>query len=193
MFCKPQILKKLMKSSFKKHLLVVGNTGDAYYLRGTNWELICKKAVVPNSILAQIMELAGEIPKDGECFRTDVDGNQMMMLVESVEIPKNAEQITETDILIEAWSGEYQRVLQFDHSKEIYLINEMMYRMVDSEECDRRNGERVPEGPFCYPECGVYYKNGMMTLHLLFNDDDKHKELIPRLEKMDLMDRTPRL
>lgn len=188
MFCRPQILKKLMKIAFKANRLVVGNTGDEYYLRGTNWELICKKEIVPNSILAQIMELAGEIPADGECFRTDADGNQMAMLTGSIDIPKKAKLITETDILLEAWSGEYQRVLQFEDSKEIYLLNEMMYQMVDPECCDYGKGERAPARPLCDPDNGVYYTNGMMTLHLLFNVDEKHEDLIGRLEKLKLKD-----
>lgn len=188
MFLKPQILKKIMKSAFKAHLLVVGNTGDAYYLRGINWELTCKKEIVPNCILAQVMELAGELPAIGEWFRTDVDGNQMMMPVEQVKIPSTAEKIVETDVVIEANSGEYQRVLQFGQNKEIYLLNELLYQMVNPEYCDRNNGEKHPEGPYCDPSEGVFYTNGMMTLRLLFSKDEKHDLMLMRLEKISLVE-----
>lgn len=190
MFCRPQILKKLMKSSFKKGVLVAANTGEEYYLHGEKFKLICKAEFVPNSILAQLMELAGEIPMIGECFCAGRDGNQMVELqTEKIEVPKEAKQIIDTDILIEAYSGEYQRVVQFDDSKEIYLMNEMMYQMVDPECIDRENGEISPIGPLCDPKTGVYYINNVMTLQLLFNEDCNHEELIKRLEKIYLVDR----
>lgn len=187
MFLKTQTLKKLMKSAYKVHLLTVGNTGEEYYLRGINWELICRKEFVPNSILAQVIELAGELPAIGECFRTDVDGNQMAVFITGVNIPKKAEKITETDILIESNSGEYQRALWLEEKRKVYLINEAMYQMVDPECCDYDHGETSPEGPFCDPDAGIFYKNNTMTVRLLFRVDEKHEQLLERLEKIYLI------
>lgn len=45
MFVNPKELKKLMQEAYKSSNLIVGNTGECYYLQGTYWKVLCKKVL----------------------------------------------------------------------------------------------------------------------------------------------------
>ncbi len=55
MFLNPKELKRMMKEAFKASNLVVGNTGEAYYLQGTNWKVLCKKVLLQKRYLQKLL------------------------------------------------------------------------------------------------------------------------------------------
>lgn len=65
MFLKPQILKRIIKSAYNQSSLVLANTGENMYISGGYWEMEIKKEFLPKTILAAVIELAGEIPSEG--------------------------------------------------------------------------------------------------------------------------------
>lgn len=72
MFLKPQILKRIIKSAYNQSSLVLANTGENMYISGGYWEMEIKKEFLPKTILAAVIELAGEIPSEGgaiHCFK----------------------------------------------------------------------------------------------------------------------------
>ncbi len=189
MFLKPQILKRLMKKAYKSSGLVIGNTGTQYFLQGGSWRFLCNKEYVPKTILAQIIELAGELPDKGECFSANKDGNQMEMNPMEVEVPNGAEEIEISDLILLGKSGNPQRVLQFKMTGHIYLVNDTYIQMIDKNECDFDDGETAPGEPYCHTDHGVFFCNGTMTLQILFRVDDFHVKLLDSLKNFDLTDK----
>lgn len=75
MFLNNTILKRLMKQAYKDAHLVVAQTEERYYISGIYWEMDVKKEFMPKQIMAQLIELAGEVPGIGKAFRATKDGN----------------------------------------------------------------------------------------------------------------------
>lgn len=186
MFLKPQILKRLMKEAYKSSRLVIGNTGTEYFLQGESWRFICNKEYVPKTILAQIIELAGELPGRGECFSTDKNGNQMVLNLMEVAAPDDAEVIEVSDLILLGKFRIPQRVLQFKMTGRVYLVNDTYIQMIDQNECDFDNGETAPEEPYCHTDYGVFFKNNTMTFQILFRVDEVHEKLLDSLSKFRL-------
>lgn len=76
MFVNPKILKRLMKEAFKANSLIIGRKEDNMFIQGQYWQFLCDRKFVNKTIYAEIIELAGEIPDEGECFCAGKGGNQ---------------------------------------------------------------------------------------------------------------------
>lgn len=187
MFLNPKILKKLMKEAYKRECLVIGKRDEQYYIQGGYWALICKKNFVPKTILAEIIELAGEIPEEGECFCAGKNGNQMQANPMVAKVPVGSLKIRITRLILESRRGVYQRVLQFEHTKEVLLVDNVFMSLVSKIHCEFEEGETEPNGPFCNVERGVFWENNVMTLQVLFRVDDENEAVLKQLEMANLM------
>ena len=73
MFTKSGELKKIMKASLKSCGLIVGNIQEHYLVCSDRWGLYVEQAFATNKFKAAIMELIGDLPERGECYRYTVE------------------------------------------------------------------------------------------------------------------------
>ena len=185
MFVNPKILKKLMKEAFKANFLIIGRNEDNMYIQGQYWKLICKRNFVPKTIYAEIIELAGEIPEEGECFCAGKEGNQMQINSMTIDFPANARVAEVTDFILEAKSGTLQRLLQLASGK-IALINEVFHAATKGAHYDEEQGETQAIGPYVDFGHGIFWKNNTGTLQACFRVDDEHEETLIEMENVNL-------
>lgn len=76
MFLKTGELKKIMKSSLKRHGLIVGNIKEHYLVYSDNWGLSIESAYASNKFKAAIMELIGDLPEPGECYLYEIGADK---------------------------------------------------------------------------------------------------------------------
>lgn len=183
MFLNPKELKRMMKEAFKASNLIVGNTGEAYYLQGTNWKVLCKKSFITKTILAEIIELAGEIPEEGECFCAGKDGNQMQVNPMKIDTDVEMTKVEVTNFVL-AENG-IARILQSTTGK-ILLINNKYINMTTGKHYDQENGETEPEGPYIFGGCQAYWKNNVMEFVTLLRGSEKHEHILEQIEMVDL-------
>lgn len=185
MFLKEQPLKRLLKTAYKGGL-IIGNTGERIYLSGWGWELDIDRRHLPKTILAQIIELAGELPAEEECFSATKDGNQMeLRSLEdmTVGVEKYGVPVEKTKILINTECGTVLRVLQIKDTKKVVLIHESALGMVDSRCINSDKGEVEPQGPIYAPNEGIFWSNNIMTFKVLYvTADPPEQDLITGLE-----------
>ncbi len=69
MFLKTAELKKLMKDALKRSGLVVGYVNGNYLVCTDSWGAYINDLYASNKFKAAIMELVGDLPEKGECYR----------------------------------------------------------------------------------------------------------------------------
>lgn len=188
MFIKANILKKLMKEAFKANFLIIGRKEDDYYIQGVYWKFLCNKNFIPKTIYAQIIELAGEIPDEGECFCSGKGGNQMQINSMEIEIPGKAERVDMTDLVLEHKTGTEQRILQFENGFNV-LINNMFAVAVKGKNYEEELGELPPEGPYCHIAHGVFWENNVMRFQAAFRQDDEHERMLKNMGTISLTEK----
>lgn len=187
MFLKADILKKLMKEAYKRSGLAIANTGKRIYIAGSCWEVDILKERLPKTILAQIIELAGELPDAGTRFLSTKDGNQMEVgKTEEVVIDGSAVKLTVTKLIILTDLGAVQRVLQNPFGK-IILINNLAVGMVSANIIDAEKGECEPLGPLYAHQKGVFWANNWVRFRYAERTvDNEEAELVKNLEGLKL-------
>ena len=184
MFVNPKILKKLMKEAFKSKCLIVG-CREGLYLQGVYWKFHCDKKFVPKTIWAEIIELTGEIPEEGDCFCAGKDGNQMQMNPMEIETPEKAEGLELTDFILLSSRGVEQRILQLWGGEKL-LLNNIFIQGVRGKWYDEEQGEMQPEEPR-YKDGQVFWKNNVMRFAACIRVDDEHEKILSELKVNDLM------
>ena len=69
MFLKTAELKKLMKDALKRSGMVVGYVNQHYLVYTNTWGAYIDDLHASNKFKAAIMELVGDLPEQGECYR----------------------------------------------------------------------------------------------------------------------------
>ena len=88
MFINTKILKQLMKEAYKSGLSI-GQTEDEIHISGKNWTADIKKRWMPKQIMAQIIELAGELP--------DVGNEKLYYRINGTDCSEDAGEISEEE------------------------------------------------------------------------------------------------
>ena len=183
MFVNPKELKKLMQEAYKSNNLIVGNTGESYYLQGIYWKVLCKKGFITKTILAEIVELAGELPEEGECFCAGKDGNQMQVNPMKIEKDMDPTKVAVTNMVMLEHSA--ARLLQSNTGK-IFLINNRLVNMVTGHHCDEANGETEPVGPYIVGTSQAYWKNNVMEFITVLRGTDSYERMLEQMEMVDM-------
>ena len=123
MFLKPQILKRIIKSAYNQSSLVLANTGENMYISGGYWEMEIKKEFLPKTILAAVIELAGEIPSEGGRFIASKTENKNVPGRMHVDIEGINQNIEISDVIIMSKTKVAQRLLQDLDTQQIILVN----------------------------------------------------------------------
>lgn len=142
-----------------------------------------KKEFIPKTILATIIELAGEFPESGQYFTVGKDGNQIEIgLDREACIPENVREIEVTDIMIADGANRRIRILQDPVTNQIQLINEVFVEAVDKQVVNYEKKEREPAGPLYGPDKGVYWVNNVMRFRVCVIRDENRKSMLNAFE-----------
>ena len=153
MFLHMPTFKKLLKSAFRRDCLRIGNLNGGLLIHGGTFAVWLQNDMVPNKVKAAVMELAGELPAEGEFFKAAKDGNQY-------EIPENPawdihrglkeanRRYVVTPIVLNDSRYDTFRFLQQAGAGPIRVIKEDFISLINLAEIDYNHGEDDPEGPY---------------------------------------------
>ena len=186
MFLNNTILKRLMKKAYKSENMVVAQTEDRFYIGGLYWEMDVRKAFMPKQILAQLIELAGEVPEQGKAFRTTKDGNREEDgLRTEVETEQFEKPIDITDIIVIGDLGTYQRVLQAQDGKT-YIVNNIFVDIADNNATEEQRGEYNVTLPMYEEKQGILWMNNVARFRAGWRIDDRHAGILREMSGIDL-------
>ena len=185
MFINIKILKQLMKEAYKSGLLI-GQTEDEIYLSGKNWTANIKKKWMPKQIMAQIIELAGELPDVGKkksYYRTN--GNDYSEDIGEMEIEEeeSLNAIAEvTDLILIDAFGTKNRLLQTNH--RILVVNNVFVEIADPQLVNAERESSI-EGPIL-KDYRIVWRTNMAQFSADLKEDVRHDRLLNELCMLDL-------
>ncbi|MDD3416376.1 MAG: hypothetical protein PHY47_20630 [Lachnospiraceae bacterium] len=185
MFLNSNILKKLMKQAYKRGL-VIAQTEKRYYIAGGYWEMDVKKEFLPKTILAQIIELAGEVPDVGERFRATKDGNQIEFEMPIEVDARGFENDIEITQLILISKGVHQRILQSPQTGDVKTVNNVFVEIADNTGIEKEKGEYRVEKPLYHDVKGILWANNVARLRAGFRYDEAHKRILEEITQIDI-------
>lgn len=186
MFLNNMILKRLMKEAYKNENMVVAQTEDRFYIGGAYWEMDVRKAFIPKQIMAQVIELAGEVPAQGKAFRATKDGNLAEDgLRNEVQTEGIEKTIDVTDIIIIGSLGTYQRVLQ-DREGKTYIVNNIFVDIADNNATEKERGEYNVTLPLYEETQGILWMNNVARFRAGWRIDEKHTSLLQEMSRLEL-------
>lgn len=157
MFYKLPAIKGLMKKAYNGGGLVVGLTETGWlYTAGGYWCICQDIENTPKEFKAAVVELAGDIPEPGSCFRAFKDGGNQFMFDQSNayllpnkygDISIRGAKCEETDIVL-TWYPDPVRIILPETGEPLRIIKECAYEVVSRESIDHENGETDILGPF---------------------------------------------
>lgn len=175
-----------MKDAYKNARMVVAQTEERFYISGGYWEMDVRKAFIPKQIMAQVIELAGEVPAQGKAFRATKDGNLAEDgLRNEVQTEGIEKTIDVTDIIIIGSLGTYQRVLQ-DREGKTYIVNNIFVDIADNNATEEERGEYNVTLPLYEETQGILWMNNVARFRAGWRIDEKHTSLLQEMSRMEL-------
>ena len=148
MFIKNSVFKKIIKGAWSGAGLTVGNVHGRYVVITDIMIMYVKHNCITKEVKAAIIELAGDLPGEGEVFTAYKDGeNQQAMTIDEIlngemyESPSFSEEWIETSLL--TTTG--HRIMQEKSGLNKCMIPEIVKDLIKPSE--REEGESWPEGP----------------------------------------------
>lgn len=196
MFLKHQIFKSLINKAWKNESLTVVDMENRWYISGYAWAAIIDKQVMPNKTLAAIIELTGEMPRDGAGFTAGKNATCQYELKEAAVIDLYQKldvalvEMKATPIIIQKEFKDC-RLLQNTSTGNIKLINSVFTDMVSAEEIDHEK-EASPDGPFCSekePYLMLWTNGNCVFGAYTLSDPDQGSDewlILQELEKLEL-------
>lgn len=136
------VFKKLLKTAYKSSGLMVANNSGRIIIAGSWWVMAMEEKVFTNEGRAALVELTGQLPVPGECWKSTSAGNQMMMPLEFMNIDEKIEEISEnepfskTDIILDTLR---ERRL-YKRGNTVVCINEIVQTLLDPDTvCDEED------------------------------------------------------
>ena len=187
MFLKQQPLKKMMEAAYKGNGLIVANKGEDIYIAGGYWAIDIKRKHLPKTILAKIIELAGELPEVGECFEATKAGNQMLAGgIYEINAEYEPQLLKISRVITISCNGIPQRILQNALGENV-LISEDVLGAVCRTAINTDKGEGEPAGPFYVESKGLFWWNNVMKFRVNYRTvENEDSELIRSLERIKL-------
>lgn len=166
MFIKASEFKKLVKDSWERGTLVLGQRDGSLLIEGTSWAIEYQIDTIPNKIKAILVEMCGEIPSEEQAFRaTKGSTNQYSFeqtivwdwFYETMDTEKNLVSITRA-----AWIGKSGRLYRVAKSgKETMLVPHEYLNTVDNSAVEE--WEDTMRGPYRFRNQGIYWQNSYGT------------------------------
>lgn len=148
------VFKKLLKEAYKSSGLLMANKNGRIVLAGGWWVMTMAEGVFTKEGKAALMELTGQLPEVGECFRCTLAGNQIEIPPDYINIDEAAsgEAFKKTIMTMDGPLGGILRIYQ--RGNDIVCINEVVEQLLDSsaaldDESDSIDGPytRSPKSP----------------------------------------------
>lgn len=159
MFLNKTKFKKMMKEAYNRGGLKVGRIYDGLVLSNVTWISWTREGDIPNWLKAAVIELAGELPEEGDLFQASYsDGIQYQIKENPVyDLPGRFREshFTFTDTKV---TREGIRFFQNKQDRKIIAVNDKFASLIDLKELQ---GENPPMGPVSAIEKGDFliYKN----------------------------------
>lgn len=184
MFLVERELRRLLKKAYKGGLIVANHEGRIY-LAGWGWEMDIKREHLPKEILAQIIELTGELPEPEKRFSATKDGNQFEIGDMEVKCEKMGTMLDISKLVLIPEMGSPMRVLKSIDFGKVILLHETVMQMVRKNCIDSAKGELPPSGPMYIPGEGIFWWNNIMRFKAMYMTPDiAEDDLIAQLEKI---------
>ncbi len=196
MFTKSGELKKIMKASLKSCGLIVGNIQEHYLVCSDRWGLYVEQAFATNKFKAAIMELIGDLPERGECYRYTVETKKEIR-IEPVtdwldpygEWKRAKGYAMHTPLILFAFPREYI-LCQMDDLSFLAVRRDLTSAVISASELDEKT-EHMPGRPSILGSSVLYYKNETMIYWVEADPvGEKVEEVIfPHLEGISFFER----
>lgn len=136
------VFKKLLKTAYKSSGLMVANNSGRIIIAGSWWVMAMEEKVFTNEGRAALVELTGQLPAPGECWKSTSAGNQMMMPLEFMNIDEKIEEIrknepfSKTDMILDT-HGEKRL---YKRGNTVVCMNEIVQTLLDPDTvCDEED------------------------------------------------------
>ncbi len=183
MFIHLKDFKRLLKEAYTGVGLCVARRGDDVLFGGSDWVIATEKESMDKKQLAAVIELAGELPENGEAFKATKEENQYEIggvhwdMIDRTEDREEEEKLTVTEVVLERYpGGKPMRVLQAADGR-VEVLNDRFVKAIDPMSMNL-DYECEVQGPFInrkFPK-QVYWKSEAATLTALLYDQDELKE-----------------
>ena len=196
MFLKTGELKKIMKSSLKRHGLIVGNTDSHYLVYSDCWGVYVELDYASNKFKAAIMELVGDLPEPGECFEYTLDVDKEIQKQTYFGYPDPYEEwkaakdfATAAPLYFSARPHEYM-VYQKNSDKDFLTVDRALTQAAISPSELDTTTEHMPDRPSVLGGHILYYKNES-TIYWVHSENPGRKALevlFPRMGGIDFFE-----
>ena len=191
MFLKRNVLKKIMKDSYKRSGLHVskddGPSRPGYTVSGYGWAVWVDEALMTKEFKADIVELAGELPDPGTqfCASTAEDGLQMEVYIERERWMqewwnKKGDRAHITRLVI---APQGRRIVQTNSGSG--FISQIFVDLLAPDQIDQKKGETVPDGPY-ETEQGILIGNNACFLFVQMWRDEELSRFWEEVDRMDI-------
>lgn len=192
MFINTQIFKKLIKEAFNNGTLHLSRVGEDYIIHGNYWAISATAAKLPNKEKAAVVELAGDMPAEGEAFRVSKTEKQIMLenypWTEHLnDEPEEFLYITQNIVQEKSTSGTISRIMQNDNL-QIKAVNEMFISMLDKDNMAANESEIV--GPYVVKGCdfAVFWHTNICTLMAVVRDWGEDANLMKIKQMLEMVE-----
>lgn len=189
------VFKKLLKEAYKSSGLLVANKNGRIVLAGGWWVMTMAEGVFTKEGKAVLVELTGQLPEVGECFRCTSAGNQMEIPPEYIAIDDNFyKEVTakkpfeKTIVTIDGFCGGMGRLYQ--KGKAVVCINELVEMLLDSSAV-KEGEDSCIDGPYTTNETDptmFYWYTGecsFAAMRLTF-EKDNYLELLENMKQFEI-------
>lgn len=186
MFINIRILKTLMKEAYKGGGLKLAQSEDRFYIAGSYWEMDVLKWNMPKQIMAQIIDLAGEIPDVGtrkRYYRVNKEEGSCEDEGTLYVQPREYVEAEVTDLLLIDAFGVKNRILQVTDHLEI--VNDVFIVIADSMSIEDPDREGHIRGPF-FEGSSILWESNFARFRAYRKQDNKHERLLKELAMIDL-------
>lgn len=141
------VFKKLLKEAYKSSGLLVANKNGRIVLSGSWWVMTMAQEVFTKEGKAALVELTGQLPEAGECFRCTSAGNQIEIPPDYIDIDEAAsgEAFKKTIMTMDGPLGGILRIYQ--RKNDIVCINEVVEQLLDSSAALKDESDCI-DGPY---------------------------------------------
>lgn len=172
MFINTNIFKKMLKQAYKTGGFVIGNDSGYIFIEGGSWIIRVEEEFITNKIKAAVIELAGEIPAQGEVFKCHKkEANQYTIPWNECwdtdkAFNESDTEFEDTRVILEIYSVPC-RVLQDKKTNHCIAMSDQYFNLIDENSIDVEV-DTWPLGPKALNGEGhmIFWKNDIMSVGL---------------------------
>ena len=189
------VFKKLLKEAYKGAGLLVANKEGRIIIAGGWWVMTMEEQVFTKEGKAALVELTGQLPMQGECWRSTSAGNQIEVPPEYIDIDgdfyydvTSRKPFEKTIITVDGLYTGMGRLYQKD--KEVICINESVEMLLDPTATKEGEDSDI-EGPYTRemenPSMFYWYTSECsFAAGRLDLEKEEYKELLRNMQQFEI-------